>query len=90
MQTLADSLKPQQTINLHLESTPLESLEGVASGTLVSSSFSSEDLESYDYIRPITPEITYPYPLYKTDDYYNAKRLAMKPNQVSRFFIMYL
>ena len=81
MQTLAHNLEQkQEPISLPVGSTSVESSENIKPETL-SSSISADEIVSYD-IRPITPEVTYPYPLYKSEDYYN-KRLAMKPNQVS-------
>ena len=80
MQTLAHNLENKQdSVPPPIGSASVESSEGVKPESL-GSSFISEDVIPYD-IRPITPEVTYPYPLYKSDDYYN-KRLAMKPNQV--------
>ena len=80
MQTLAHNLEQKQEhVSLPIGSTSLESSEGIKPETL-GSSITTEDVIPYD-VRPITPEVTYPYPLYKSDEYYN-KRLAMKPNQV--------
>ena len=80
MQTLAHTLEQKQEHDsLPVGSTSLESSEAIKPEAL-SSSISGEEIIPYD-IRPLTPEVTYPYPLYKSDDYYN-KRLAMKPNQV--------
>ena len=80
MQTLAHNLEHKQdSFPPPIGSASVESSEGVKPETL-GSSFVSKDAVPYD-IRPITPEVTYPYPLYKSEDYYN-KRLAMKPNQV--------
>ena len=80
MQTLAHSLEQKQEhVSLPVGSTSLESSEVIKPEALASS-IASEDIIPYD-VRPLTPEVTYPYPLYKSDDYYN-KRLAMKPNQV--------
>ena len=84
MQTLAHNLEhKQESVSLPIGSKSIESSEGVKPETL-GSSFVSEDTVPYD-IRPITPEVTYPYPLYKSDEYYN-KRLAMKPNQVCNVY----
>ena len=82
MQTFSTSFETRQPLPPRLgnQSTP-DLIEGSSSGTVVSSPFSTEEIgTSYD-IRPITPEISYPYPLYKGGDYYK-RRLAMKPNQV--------
>ena len=80
MQTLAhNSEQNQEHVSLPVGSTSLESSEAIKPEAL-GSSIAGEDIIPYD-IRPLTPEVTYPYPLYKSDDYYN-KRLAMKPNQV--------
>ena len=80
MQTLAHNLEQKQEhVSLPVGSTSLESSEAIKPEAL-GSSIAGEDIIPYD-IRPLTPEVTYPYPLYKSDDYYN-KRLAMKPNQV--------
>ena len=82
MQTFSSSFETHQPLPPHLgNQSTTDLVEGSSSGTVVSSSLSSEEIgTSYD-IRPITPEISYPYPLYKGGDYYK-RRLAMKPNQV--------
>ena len=78
MQTLAHNLEQKQEhVSLPVGSTSLESSEAIKPEAL-SSSISAEDIIPYD-IRPLTPEVTYPYPLYKSDDYYNK---PTKPDQV--------
>ena len=80
MQKLVHNLEQKQEhVSLPIGSTSLESSEVIKPEKL-GSSVTTEDVITYD-VRPITPDVTYPYPLYKSDDYYN-KRLAMKPNQV--------
>ena len=82
MQTFSSSFETRQSLPPYLgNQSTTDLIEGSSSGTVVSSSLSTEEIgTSYD-IRPITPEISYPYPLYKGGDYYK-RRLAMKPNQV--------
>ena len=82
MQTFSSSFETRQSLPPHLgNKSTTDLIEGSSSGTVVSSSLLTEEIgASYD-IRPITPEISYPYPLYKGGDYYK-RRLAMKPNQV--------
>ena len=82
MQTFSSSFETRQSLHPHLgtESTT-DLIESSSSGTVVSSSLSTAEIGTSFDIRPITPEISYPYPLYKGGDYYK-RRLAMKPNQV--------
>ena len=82
MQTFSSSFETRQSLPPHLgNQSTTDLIEGSSSGTVVSSTLSTEEIgTSYD-IRPISPEISYPYPLYKGGDYYK-RRLAMKPNQV--------
>ena len=63
MQTLALNLEQKQEhVSLPIGSTSLESSEAIKPEAL-SSSISGEEIIPYD-IRPLTPEVTYPYPLY--------------------------
>ena len=87
MQTLTGNFEQQQPPVLHqLGPTAAEHQEGAIERT-ISPSITSENESASHYIRPITPEVTYPYPLYKTEEYYN-RRLAMKPNQVSKYICL--
>ena len=82
MQTFSSSFETRQSLHPHLgNQSTTDLIEGSSSGTVVSSSLSTEEIGTSFDIRPITPEISYPYPLYKGGDYYK-RRLAMKPNQV--------
>ena len=82
MQTFSSSFETRQSLPPHLgNQSTTDLIEGSSSGTVVSSSLSTEEIVTSFDIRPITPEISYPYPLYKGGDYYK-RRLAMKPNQV--------
>ena len=81
MQTLTSSFEQlEKPVSLQLGPTAVEPEEGILPRTIVPS-LGSDEGTSND-IRPLTPEITYPYPLYKSEEYY-SRRLAMKPNQVS-------
>ena len=88
MQTLSGSYEQKQPLSLPLASTSVDHSTVVTPSTFISS-FTSEGISSTTHsgiasfdIRPSTPEITYPYPLYKSEHYYNRRRM-MKPNQVS-------
>ena len=91
MQTLTSSVE-QHPRSLHMLTTSIEHPHIFTPTTTLSSPSTSEHhqptstqshLTSSD-IRPSTPEITYPYSLYKTEEHYNRKlALMMKPNQVS-------
>ena len=82
MQTFSSSFETRQSLPPYLgNQSTTDLIEGSSSGTVVSSSLSTEEIGTSFDIRPITPEISYPYPLYKGGDYYK-RRLAMKPNQV--------
>ena len=89
MQTLSSFFEqPQQPLSLQLVSTTGVDHSQVVTPTTLISSFTSEDITTLSHsgiacsdIRPISPEITYPYPLYKSEEYYHRK-LVMKPNQV--------
>ena len=85
MQTLADNFEQQQQlVSFQLGPTAAaDNQEGVIERTIASTITSKDESVSHD-IRPITPEVTYPYPLYKTEEYY-SRRLAMKPNQVRKY-----
>ena len=81
MQTLADTFEQQQPVSFQLRPTvAADHQEGVTARNFEDESVSHD-------IRPITPEVTYPYPLYKTEEYY-SRRLAMKPNQVSQIYFI--
>ena len=83
MQTLTGTFEQQQQpVSLQLRPAEVDHQEGVIARTIVPS-ITTEDESASDDIRPITPEVTYPYPLYKTVKYYK-RRLPMKPNQVSK------
>ena len=83
MQTLADTFEQQQPVSFQLRPTvAADHQEGVTARNFEDESVSHD-------IRPITPEVTYPYPLYKTEEYY-SRRLAMKPNQVSKYIYFVL
>ena len=83
MQTLADTFEQQQPVSFQLRPTvAADHQEGVTARNFEDESVSHD-------IRPTTPEVTYPYPLYKTEEYYN-RRLAMKPNQVSKYIYFVL
>ena len=87
MQTLTSPFEQlEQPVSLQLETTAVEPEEGILLRTIVPS-LASEEVQSND-IRPLTPEITYPYPLYKSEEYY-SRRLAMKPNQVG-LYVFYI
>lgn len=92
MQTLSGSYEQKQPLSLQLASTSVDHSTVVTPSTFISS-FTSEGISSTTHsgiasscgIRPSTPEITYPYPLYKSEHYYHRRRM-MKTNQVSTKF----
>ena len=91
MQTLSGSYEQKPPLSLALASTSVDHSTVVTPSTFISS-FTSEGISSTTHsgiascnIRPSTPEITYPYPLYKSEHYYNRRRM-MKPNQVRTKF----
>ena len=90
MQTVPSSFEQQQQ-PLQLVTTTTVECPQVVTTTTLDTSFASETITTSTHsgitsseIRPLTPEVTYPYPLYKSEEYYNRK-LMMKPNQVSYY-----
>ena len=89
MKTLTSSLE-QQSRSLHTLTTSIEHPHTFTSTSLSSPSTpdpiptSTQSYFASSDIRPATPEITYPYSLYKSEEDYKRKlALMMKPNQVS-------